>query len=277
VINVRYIAVTAILCVAFMACDAQQSQPAPAAQPAAKKAPAAAKTPVPQAQKEVAEPLASEGYATTVFGIKKEPVTDRKIADPAGGDKKISNWVTTIYRGEKLKIIEKLEGKLEITGGVHDRKGYHATGKKIDWLKVEDTSGKTGWIEARYVVSGPDMALATVLATTRSFARPDLLALKEKQEIEPGTLLFTLQQQGDFVEVNFTPTRNIWVQKKDLVQEEQEIMLARMIEKLRYLQRKGKTEELAKLLSLAKDSFKDAKLAGAGLKAFEEGAEKEAK
>ena len=162
-INVRYIAVTAILCVAFMACDAQKSQPAPAAQPAAKKAPAAAKTPAPQAQKEAAEPLASEGYATTVFGIKKEPVTDRKIADPAGGDKKISNWVATIYRGEKLKIIEKKEGKLEITG-VKNNKGFQAKGKKIDWLKVEDTSGKTGWIEARYVVSGPDMALATVLA-----------------------------------------------------------------------------------------------------------------
>jgi len=257
---------------ALMACDAPQTKPAAAPKAVEKK-------PVPAQKVEVPAPTPqpTEGYATTVFGVKKEPVTDRKIADPAGGDKQISNWVATIYRGEKLKIIEKIEGKMEITGGVHDRKGYHATGTKIDWLKIADSSNTIGWIEARYVVSGAEMALSTVLGNTKTFARPDLLALVGKQDIAPGTLLFTLQQQGDFVEVNFTPTRSAWVQKKDLVFVEQEIMLARMIEKLRYLQRKGKTQELAKLLELAKESFKGAKLFETGLAPFEEAAKKDNK
>ena len=247
----------------------------PAEAPAHKKSPPPQPAAAPAASAPApAMALPADGWVTTVFGVKKEPVKERQIPDPSG-EGTVSNWVATIYRGEKVRVLERREGKLEITAGVKGKDGYHAYGKKTDWLKIEDSSKTVGWIDTRYVLSGPDITPATVLTETKTFQRPDLLALAEKQDIAPGTLLFVLHEQGDFAEVNFTPTRTTWVQKKDLVFDAREIMLARMIEKLRYLQRKGKTGEMKKLLELAKESFKDTKLFSTALAPFEQAAQKE--
>ena len=261
-----------LACISLAGCSSKPAEaPAQKAAPAPKPVAAA-----PAPTEEPAMALPADGWVTTVFGVKKEPVAERQIPNPAG-EGTVSNWVATIYRGEKVRVLERREGKMEITAGVKGEKGYHAYGKKTDWMKIEDSSKTVGWIDTRYVLSGPGITLATVLTETKTFQRPDLLALAEKQDIAPGTLLFVLQEQGDFAEVNFSPTRSAWVQKKDLTTDAREIMVARMIEKLRYLQRKGKTDELEKLLELAKENYKDAKLFYTGLVPFEDSVKKDDK
>ena len=176
----------------------------------------------------------SPAYLTTVFGVKRMPVADRKIDNP-DGEGKVSNWVATLYRGEQVSSFEQ-----------NDK-----------YTRVEDSTGKTGWIESRYLVVGEVVKPACVGKSLETFDRPDIISLNAKRVIKAGTLVFIIAENEQFVQVNFTPTQTAWVLKKNLVQDAKEIKAASFIEKMRYLKRKGKVEDIKKSLELMRSMMSE--------------------
>lgn len=182
-------------------------------------------------------PKAATGNAfiTGVTQVRKEATDAKDVTDEASKKKKVPNWLATLYRGEQVTVVA----------------------NRNDWLQVQTSDEKTGWVKSDSVVLGTEMA--TVLDKTKIFTRPDLLALNGAKQIEPGSLLFVQRAKDQFSEVNFGGTATAWVLTDVLTKAPNEVDAAKLLHKARLL--KDKNDPAAdSLLDLAKTHFASTKL-----------------
>jgi hypothetical protein len=175
--------------------------------------------------------------------LKREGSEAPKVADAKG--KQVSNWLATLYRGERLSLVK------------DDGAG--------DYIQVKTSGEVEGFIKRASVLLAPDVSEATVLESTDAFDRPDLLALNAKKKINAGTLIFVLKTREQFSEVNASGTGTIWVLNGRLTTDKDELAVAKILAKARSL-KEGKDEKkgegIAGLIGLAKSNFASAKLVG---------------
>ncbi len=128
---------------------------------------------------------------------------------------------------------------------------------KEDWVRVRASDDKEGWLRAAAVLDGAGVSAATLLMQADVFDRPDLLAANAKRKLEPGSLLLVVKNKPPFSEVTVPGGANAWVLTERLATGEREVSVAKLIEKARWLVRKGRKDEAAQILALAKGQFSD--------------------
>lgn len=182
------------------------------------------------------KPATGNAFITQMTQVRKEPTDAKDVADEANPKKKkVPNWLATLYRGEQVTVVA----------------------NRNDWLQVQTSDEKTGWVKNDSVVLGTEMA--TVLDRTKIFTRPDLLALNGAKQIEPGSLLFVQRMKDQFSEVNFGGTATAWVLTDVLSKEANEVDAAKLMHKARLL--KDRNDPAADgLLELAKTHFANTRL-----------------
>jgi hypothetical protein len=185
-----------------------------------------------QAPAAKAEAPAAKGpmaYVTTVAVLKTEPVDASKIKDKAG--KEVSNYVTLLYRGEQVKVLE----------------------TKDDWVRARSSDEKKeGWLKRSNALEADGLKEATLLVPTEVFDRPDLLAANAKRKLDPGTFVLVVQERAPFSEVNYSGSQNVWVLSERLAKDPKDVAAARLIEKARYLARNNKKDEAIANLGIIK-------------------------
>lgn len=183
-------------------------------------------------------PVAAEGGAviTTRTGFYKTASKDSKVPDPSGKGQ-VSNWISLLQRGDAVSVL-KTEG---------------------EWSEVEVTGGARGFVPANTVLTGTPVVAATTLEAIVLFDRPDPVAVT-KARLEPGSLVFVLSKKERFAEINVRQGRSAWVLADQLDSTPDEVQVARMIEKTRYLQEKEKGQGTPELLEVATATFPAAKL-----------------
>lgn len=181
---------------------------------------------------------AAEGGAviTARTGFYKTASKDSKVPDPSGKGQ-ISNWISLLQRGDAVTVLT-------------------AAG---EWSEVEVTGGARGFVPASAVLTGSPVVAATTQEAIVLFDRPDPVAVT-KARLEPGSLVFVLSKKERFAEVNVRAGRAAWVLADQLDTTADEVQVARMIEKTRYLQEKEKGEGTKELLEVATATFPSAKL-----------------
>ncbi|MEZ4241085.1 MAG: SH3 domain-containing protein [Myxococcota bacterium] len=205
-------------------------------------------TPAPAPQPEVAapapapdEPAERNGFVIGVTSLRKEPTDDRKIDDGSG--KQVSNWIATLYRGEQVTVF-----------GENDAK---------DWVHARLPLGDEGWLKADRVVAGPDVRAATLYDEGKTFRRPDLLALDTDKTIEPGSLLFVMQEKDQFAEVDYPrsgwSSNKAWTLTSELIYDPNEVEVAKVVAKVRHLRAEG-SEDAKQLEELARSQFASSRL-----------------
>lgn len=178
-------------------------------------------------------------WVVYVDTLRKTPDAADKIDAPDGSKKKVSNYLpVTLQRGERVTVLE----------------------AKGDWVRVRASDDKEGWLRAAGVLDGPGVFAATLLAQADVFDRPDLLAANPRRKLEPGTLLLVVKAKPPFSEVNVPGGPNAWALTERLATGEREVSVAKLIEKSRWLVRKGRKDEAAQLLALAQGQFADVPL-----------------
>ncbi|MCK5688343.1 SH3 domain-containing protein, partial [Myxococcota bacterium] len=188
-----------------------------------------------------AEPVAA--YITATASMKKTPSDAKKIADPTGkSEKQVSNWITTMRRGEEVTIIE----------------------DKDDWAKIQITSEEEGWIKTAALLKKEKVeAMATVMENAKVFERPEMLAIQKDREIPAGSLLFILKEKDTFSEVNYPASlyrsRATWVMSSELNLEADDVAAAKVIAQILSL-RKNDIEKAKTLEELARKQFESSKL-----------------
>ena len=125
-----YLVLTTTLLANLMACmggSTETPEPNPVApNPAEQPAPAPEEVPA----------AASEAFVVGQTMLRKAPTDDKKIPDPAGGEKPISNYVTSLNRGELVSIL----------------------GADGEWSNVRASDNSEGWIRTnRFVSITPDV------------------------------------------------------------------------------------------------------------------------
>ena len=179
-----------------------------------------------------------QAYVTFVTGLRKEPTDAQKIDDAATG-KKVGNWLTTLYRGEEVAILE----------------------VKGDWARVRASDDSEGWVQKNGLLPVEGVTVATVFEQAKTFSRPDLLALNATRVVEPGTLLFGLKTKDQFAEVNFYGQGSAWILAEKLNTDAREIAAAKLLAKVRWLKERKDTSA-DKVMELARTEFADSKLSG---------------
>jgi hypothetical protein len=178
-------------------------------------------------------------WVVYVDTLRKTPDAADKIDAPDGSKKKVSNYLpATLQRGERVTVLE----------------------TKDDWVRVRASDDKEGWLRAAAVLDGPGVSAATLLAQADVFDRPDLLAANPKRKLEPGSLLLVVKAKPPFSEVNVPGGPNAWALTERLATGEREVSVAKLIEKARWLVRKGRKDEAAQILALAQGQFADVPL-----------------
>jgi SH3-like domain-containing protein len=213
---------TAALAVALalaLAAGCQRSAP-PQATPGGVPAPVAA--PV---------PADAPAFVTSAAPVRRAPSDAPRIPGPAGKD--VSNYVTTLQRGERVTVVE----------------------AQPDWIHVRASDDQEGWLKASAVLQGVGIGEATVRVAADVFDRPDLLAANARRKVEPGTLLLVVKAKPPFSEVNVSGSANAWVLTDRLATGERDVSVAKLIEKARWLARAGKKEEAKQILALARAHF----------------------
>ena len=205
----------------------QTAAPAPKPQP---KAVAPAQAPEPSFTKE-------DGFVKTITSIRRVASDDQRITDPAGkSTKKVSNWLATLYRGERVSVLER-EG---------------------DWVQVKASDDTEGWMRTSSLIPSDNAILATNLEAVRVFSRPERAALKTGRNIEAGTLLFMMEAKDDFRRVNYG-TADTWIKAEGIVEDKSEIEAAKLLYRIRHMQKK-KDPEVKELIELAHTEFKESKV-----------------
>jgi hypothetical protein len=154
------------------------------------------------------EPRAA--YFTQLTVVRRAPNEARDVDDGTGRKRRLVNVLTSVYRGEQATVL-KAQG---------------------DWLQVRLSDAMQGWVKANTVVTeaaGKKIEMATVFEVTKTFTRPDLLALSAGRLLEPGSLLFVLRQIDQFSEVNTAGTAQAWVLSDLLSQDTQEVQAAKLL------------------------------------------------
>lgn len=212
------------------ACSDKKDTPAPPA--AVTPSAGAAQEPAKVAPTEAA-PASSLGFVLHTTAVKRAANNDAKVDDGKG--KQVSNWLATLYRGERVTVIKE-EG---------------------DFFLAKTSGEVEGFIKKTSVLNAPDVTEATVVEPTDAFDRPDLLALNSKKKVEPGTLVFVVKQREQFSEVNAVGTSTVWVLNGRLTNDKDEIAVAKLLAKARSLK---ESKDVADLVGLAKNNFPNAKL-----------------
>lgn len=188
---------------------------------------------------EPAEPQA--GFVLGVTTLRKIASDDRKMPDPAGGDKQVSNWVATLYRGEEVSIL----------------------GAEGEWSNVRASDDSEGWIHTDRMVVGADTKVGTLFDEGKVFARPDLLALEADRTVEAGALVFVVDEKEQFSQVDYPRSgfnsAKAWTLTSGLVFDANEVAAAKLIAKVRHL--RSQNDASAKQLEdLARSQFGSSRL-----------------
>ncbi|HSN90783.1 MAG TPA: SH3 domain-containing protein [Anaeromyxobacteraceae bacterium] len=170
-------------------------------------------------------------YVTSAVSLRRERSEAPRVKDPAGKD--VSNWVATLQRGERVSVLE----------------------PGPDWQRVRASDDKEGWVKTSALLPGEGVTAATVRTPADVFDRPDLLAANAKRKVEPGTLLLVVKEKPPFAEVNVSGTSNVWVLADRLAASENDVAVAKLIEKARWLERNAKHDEAKQILELARSHF----------------------
>jgi hypothetical protein len=212
--------VAVLAAVAALACKPEAPPPAPPAPPAP-----------------VVAPAGSTAYVSAVSLLRRAP-TDAPRVKGEGG-KEVSNLVATLQRGEKVVVLEE---EAKVVG-------------KEEWGHVKSSDDREGWLKRSALIEGDGVVEATVLVAADVFDRPDLLAANARRKIEPGTLLLVVKSRPPFSEVNVSSGPNAWVLSDRLASGVDEVSVAKLAEKARWLKRNGKPDEALAILELARSTF----------------------
>lgn len=177
-----------------------------------------------------------ERWVVTRAGLRRTKSETAKVPDESG-KAKVSNWLSTLQRGERVHVLE--------DGG--------------DWLRVRASDDQEGWLPSKTVLAAEGAKPAGVLEELQTFERPDLVAVSPVK-LAPGTLLFVVGEKGQFSEVNVSHQKTLWVITVRLTFDEREVEVSRMIENARYLKEKKKGEGLPELWTVAKAQLDGSKL-----------------
>jgi SH3-like domain-containing protein len=223
------------------ACSKEQPAP-PAPPPAAPQAPAAQAPSTDTGLGAPATPRSSQAgeqaYVTGVVSLRRLATDERQIDDPTGkAKKKIANFLTSLHRGEQVSVLK-----------VQDK-----------WAQVRASDDKEGWLEKDRLLPTEGVSMATVFQETKTFDRPDLLALNGKRKLDPGALLFVLKTKDQFSEINVGGATTAWVLTSDVSTEAREVEASKLLGKARWLTER-KDESAAALMDLAKSQFGDTKI-----------------
>jgi hypothetical protein len=208
--------------------------------------PSEAPEPVPEAPEPVEapstpEPAEQPGHVIGVTSLRKQPTDDKKIDDGSG--KQVSNWIATLYRGETVTIF-----------------GKNPAG---DWHNARLSDGTEGWLKGDRVVAGADTRVVTLYQEGKTFRRPDLLALDTDKTIEPGSLLFVIQEKDQFSEVDYPrsgwSSNTAWTLTSELSEDPAEVEVAKVVAKIRHL-RAENSEDAKQLEELARSQFGSSRL-----------------
>jgi hypothetical protein len=187
------------------------------------------------------EPAERPGHVIGVTSLRKQPNDDKKVDDGSG--KQVSNWVATLYRGETVTVF-----------------GENPAG---DWVNARLSDGAEGWLKADRVVAGAEVKVATLYEEGKTFRRPDLLALDTDKTIEPGSLLFVVQEKDQFSEVDYPRSgwnsNKAWTLTSELVEDPNEVEVAKVVAKIRHL-RAENSDDAKQLEELARSQFGSSRL-----------------
>ncbi len=169
--------------------------------------------------------------------LRREPTDDTKVGDVNDPTKKVTNFLTTLQRGETVQVfrVEK------------------------EWARIKASDESPGWIKKDALVPAEGVSLATVLEPTKTFNRPDLVALIPNRLLEPATLLLITKTKEQFSEVNVKGQQTTWILSESLAIDVDEVGAAKLLSKAKSLQEK-KDPGANELLDLAKSKFSNTKL-----------------
>jgi hypothetical protein len=203
----------------------------PAGSPPDGGAPGPAATAVPAGGAEIA-------YVTAATALRREPSEAGRVAAPGPRRAQVANVLATLLRGERVTLV----------------------GERGDWAQVRASDESQGWVKNSALLPGLGVAEATLAARADAFDRPDLLAVNVRRKIEPGTLLLVVRSRELFSEVNTGGGPSAWVLSDRLLTGPRDVMVAKLIEKARWLVRTGKPEDARTVLELARTQFADVPL-----------------
>jgi len=213
----------AVALVLAAACSREQPPAAPAAPPAA-----AGQSP---------GTAADLAYVTVATALRRAPTEASRVPGPTPRAQ-VANFVATLQRGEKVAVLE----------------------SRQDWVHVRVSDESEGWLKKGVLLPAQGVAEATLLAPADAFDRPDLLAVNARRKVEPGTLVLVVRSRELFSEVNLSSGSGAWVLTDRLSSAPRHVMVAKLIEKARWLVRAGKPEDAKAILVLARKEFADVPL-----------------
>ncbi len=178
-----------------------------------------------------------QAFVTGVTAVRRANTEDKQIDDPKKPGKKVNNYITTLHRGEQVQVIM-VEG---------------------DWAQVRSSDEKEGWTKKDALLPSEGVTMATTLDETKTFDRPDLLALNPKRKVAAGALVYAQRTKDQFSEVNLGGTSTAWVLTSGLVSEQREVDAAKLLNKARWLT-EHKDSTSADLMDLAKKEYGDTKV-----------------
>jgi SH3-like domain-containing protein len=218
--HIRLAAATLVLAAA---CSREQAPPAPPAPSSPGAQPAGG--------------AADLAYVTVATALRRAP-TDASRVPGATPRAQVANFVATLQRGEKVTLLE----------------------SRQDWAHVRVSDESEGWLKKGVLLPAQGVAEATLLAPADAFDRPDLLAVNARRKVDPGTLVLVVRSRELFSEVNLSSGSGAWVLTDRLSSAPRHVMVAKLIEKARWLARSGKPDEAKAVLELARKEFADVPL-----------------
>lgn len=181
---------------------------------------------------------AETAYVTVATALRREPSDASRVAAPGPKRAQVANVLATLLRGEKVTLV----------------------GERGDWAQVRASDESLGWVKRSALLPGLGVSEATLGAQADAFDRPDLLAVNARRKIEPGTLLLVVRSRELFSEVNTGSGPSAWVLSDRLLTGPRDVMVAKLVEKARWLVRAGKPEDAKAVLELARSQFGDVPL-----------------
>ena len=181
---------------------------------------------------------AETAYVTVTTALRREPSEAARVAAPAPKRAQVANVLATLLRGEKVTLVA----------------------ERADWAQVRASDESQGWVKRAALLPGLGVTEATLAAPADAFDRPDLLAVNARRKIEPGTLLLVVRSRELFSEVNTGGGPNAWVLSDRLLTGPRDVMVAKLVEKARWLVKAGRPDDARAVLDLARSQFGDVPL-----------------
>ncbi|HEU4384400.1 MAG TPA: SH3 domain-containing protein [Anaeromyxobacteraceae bacterium] len=181
---------------------------------------------------------AETAYVTVTTALRREPSDAARVAGPGPKRAQVANVLATLLRGEKVTLVT----------------------ERDDWAQVRASDESQGWVKKAALIPGLGITEATLAAPADAFDRPDLLAVNARRKIEPGTLLLVVRSRELFSEVNTGGGPNAWVLSDRLLTGPRDVMVAKLVEKARWLVKAGRPDDARAVLDLARAQFGDVPL-----------------